>query len=124
MCCRCSLAIPRKPGDRVKTDRRDGINLAKLRRSGELTPVWVPDPTHEAIRDLVRARLTSPNRVQRQRITSTGIRDSRESEIQAPSVSGLLHHRVPPVGCLNRRLPRVIMTPDYICRRTNSIYLG
>ena len=48
--------IPRKPGDRIKTDRRDAINLAKLHRAGELTPVWVPDPQHEAIRDLVRAR--------------------------------------------------------------------
>ncbi len=35
--------IPRKPGDRIKTDRRDAINLAKLHRAGELTPVWVPD---------------------------------------------------------------------------------
>jgi transposase len=48
--------IPRKPGERIKTDRRDAINLAKLHRAGELTPVWVPDPSHEAIRDLVRAR--------------------------------------------------------------------
>jgi len=48
--------IPRKPGERIKTDRRDAINLAKLHRAGELTPVWVPDQTHEAIRDLVRAR--------------------------------------------------------------------
>ena len=48
--------IPRKPGERIKTDRRDAINLAKLHRAGELTPVWVPDQAHEAIRDLVRAR--------------------------------------------------------------------
>src|SRR3984893_8807979 len=48
--------IPKKPGDRVKTDRRDAINLAKLHRAGELTAVWVPDQAHEAIRDLVRAR--------------------------------------------------------------------
>src|ERR1700687_4470881 len=48
--------VPRKPGDRIKTDRRDAINLAKLHRAGELTPVWIPDPAHEAIRDLVRAR--------------------------------------------------------------------
>jgi transposase len=48
--------IPRKPGDRIKTDRRDAVNLAKLHRAGELTAVWVPDQTHEAIRDLVRAR--------------------------------------------------------------------
>ena len=51
--------IPRKPGDRIKTDRRDAINLAKLHRAGELTSVWVPDPPHEAIRDLVRARLAA-----------------------------------------------------------------
>ena len=51
--------IPRKPGERVKTDRRDAIKLAKLHRAGELTPVWVPDPAHEAMRDLVRARLAA-----------------------------------------------------------------
>jgi transposase len=51
--------IPRKPGERIKTDRRDAIILAKLHRAGELTPVWVPDQTHEAIRDLVRARLAA-----------------------------------------------------------------
>jgi transposase len=51
--------IPRKPGDRIKTDRRDAINLAKLHRAGELTAVWVPDQAHEAIRDLVRARLAA-----------------------------------------------------------------
>jgi transposase len=48
--------IPRKPGDRVKTDRRDAAKLARLHRVGELTPVWVPDLAHEAVRDLVRAR--------------------------------------------------------------------
>ena len=48
--------IPRAPGDRVKTDRRDAIMLAKLLRAGELTPIWVPDPTHEAMRDLIRSR--------------------------------------------------------------------
>ena len=48
--------IPRKPGERVKTDRRDATALARLHRAGELTRVWVPDPEHEAMRDLVRAR--------------------------------------------------------------------
>src|SRR3954447_15357082 len=48
--------IPRKPGERVKTNRRDALPLARLHRAGELTPVWIPDPTHEAMRDLVRAR--------------------------------------------------------------------
>jgi transposase len=48
--------IPRRPGDRVKNDHRDAISLARLARAGELTAVWVPDPVHEAMRDLVRAR--------------------------------------------------------------------
>lgn len=48
--------IPRKPGDRVKTDRRDGLTLARLDREGELTTVWTPDREHEAIRDLSRMR--------------------------------------------------------------------
>jgi len=48
--------IPTKAGDRVKTDRRDAEKLARCYRAGELTPVWVPDANHEALRDLVRAR--------------------------------------------------------------------
>jgi transposase len=48
--------IPRKPGERIKTDRRDAIKLARLDRAGELTPVYVPTPEGEAVRDLVRAR--------------------------------------------------------------------
>jgi len=48
--------VPVKAGDRVKTDRRDALKLARNYRAGELTPVWVPDAAHEALRDLVRAR--------------------------------------------------------------------
>jgi transposase len=48
--------IPRKAGDRVKTNRRDALSLARLLRAGDLTAVWVPDPRHEAMRDLTRAR--------------------------------------------------------------------
>ena len=51
--------IPRKPGARIKTDRRGALNLAKLHRAGELTSVWVPDQAHEAVRDLVRARMAA-----------------------------------------------------------------
>ena len=51
--------IPMKAGDRVKTDRRDAVMLAKLHRAGELTAVWVPDGAHEAMRDLIRARATA-----------------------------------------------------------------
>lgn len=48
--------VPVKTGDRVKTDRRDALKLARCYRAGELTAVWVPDAAHEALRDLVRAR--------------------------------------------------------------------
>jgi transposase len=48
--------IPVKPGDRVKTDRRDAEKLARCYRGGDLTAVWVPDAAHEALRDLARAR--------------------------------------------------------------------
>ena len=48
--------VPVKAGDRVKTDRRDAEKLARSYRAGDLTPVWVPEAAHEALRDLVRAR--------------------------------------------------------------------
>jgi hypothetical protein len=51
--------IPTKSGDRVKTDRRDAVMLAKLHRTGEPTPIWIPDAAHEAVRDLVRVRATA-----------------------------------------------------------------
>jgi len=51
--------IPVKASDRVKTDRRDAEKLARSYRAGDLTPVWVPDAAHEALRDLVRARLAA-----------------------------------------------------------------
>jgi transposase len=48
--------VPKKPGDRVKTDRRDALKLAHCHRNGDLTAVWVPDDASEALRDLVRQR--------------------------------------------------------------------
>lgn len=45
--------IPKRSGERIKTNRRDAVTLARLHRAGELTGVWVPDPVHEAVRDLV-----------------------------------------------------------------------
>jgi len=58
--CRCKIVAPshtpKRPGDRIKNDVRDAEKLARLLRAGELTFVWVPDPIHEAMRDLVRAR--------------------------------------------------------------------
>src|SRR3982751_2041389 len=59
--------VPRKPGDRVKTNRRDALTLARLLRAGELTAVWILDPTHEAMRDLVRARTAAMGAVRRAR---------------------------------------------------------
>lgn len=48
--------IPKRAGDRIKTNRRDCLRLAELARAGELRAVWVPDPDDEAIRDVARAR--------------------------------------------------------------------
>lgn len=59
--------IPVKSGDRVKTDRRDAEKLARCHRAGDLTAVWVPDTAHEALRDLVRARLAAKRDQQRAR---------------------------------------------------------
>ena len=54
--------VPVKAGDRVKTDRRDALKLARSYRAGDLTPVWVPDAAHEALRDVVRAREAAEER--------------------------------------------------------------
>jgi transposase len=59
--------IPQRPGDRVKTNRRDALSLVKLLRAGELTPVWVPDVRHEAMRDLTRARGAAVEDLRRKR---------------------------------------------------------
>lgn len=71
--------IPSKPGDRVKTNRRDALNLAKLLRAGELTAVWVPGEEHEAMRDLLRGRDAAVNdlRSKRQQVTSFLLRHGR-----------------------------------------------
>ena len=57
--------LPRKHGDRIKTDRRDAALLAKALRAGEAEPLWVPDPAHEAIRDLVGCRIAAAVRLRR-----------------------------------------------------------
>src|SRR5437762_12021648 len=64
--------IPRRAGDRVRTDRREAASLARLHRAGELTAVWVPDPGHEAMRDLVRARLDAVHALRRARQQLSG----------------------------------------------------
>jgi len=68
--------IPRKPGDRIKTDRRDAGKLARSLRSGDLTAVWVPDEEQEAMRDLTRARddLKGQERKARQQLNAYVLR--------------------------------------------------
>jgi transposase len=71
--------IPRKAGDKVKTDRRDAMMLAQLLRAGQLTEVWVPDEAHEAMRDLVcmRAQAMKDLRKMRQQLHSFLLRHAR-----------------------------------------------
>jgi transposase len=78
--------VPRKPGERIKTDRRDATKLATLHRAGELTPVWVPDEAHEAIRDLVRARLAAVRslRQARQQLSGFLLRNGRHYHGRTP----------------------------------------
>lgn len=59
--------IPSRPGDKIKTDRRDAVRLAELLRANELTPVRVPDEDDEALRDLIRAREDAKQDLQRAR---------------------------------------------------------
>ncbi len=71
--------IPKKPGDRVKTDRRDALTLVRLLRANELTAGWVPDNQQEAMRDLSRIRedLKSMERCARQRLSGFLLRNKK-----------------------------------------------
>jgi transposase len=77
--------VPVKSGDRVKTDRRDAVKLARLHRAGELTAVWVPTPEHEALRDLVRTREAAKKdeRRARNRVQKFLLRHGRRTELRA-----------------------------------------
>lgn len=72
--------IPVKAGDRVKTDRKDAEKLARCYRAGDLTPVWVPDAGHEALRDLVRGREAAQRDLlrARQRVLKLLLRHGRQ----------------------------------------------
>lgn len=71
--------VPKRAGVRVKNDRLDARNLARLHRAGELTPIRVPTPAEEAVRDLVRARedFKADRRLAQQRIRSFLLRHGR-----------------------------------------------
>jgi transposase len=81
--------IPRKPGDRVKTNRRDALALARLLRAGELTAVWVPDEGHEAMRDLVRARAAAGLRE-----FSSDLTLPRSRPLLIPIIADITHHGI------------------------------
>ena len=82
--------IPKKSGDRVKTNRRDALSLAKQLRGGDLTAVWVPDRHHEAMRDLVRARQAAVEdlRRKRQQVSSLLLRQGLHYEGKTPWTKG------------------------------------
>jgi transposase len=66
------MVAPKRAGDRVKTDRRDAADLARLHRAGELTAVWISDARHEAMRGLVRTRLDAVHALRRARQQLSG----------------------------------------------------
>lgn len=78
--------IPRRPGDRLKNDRRDALNLARLLRAGELTAITVPDADDEAMRDLTRARedAVSVERRAKQRTAAFLLRHGRRFPGKTP----------------------------------------
>ncbi|MER9959246.1 hypothetical protein NKJ52_31355 [Mesorhizobium australicum] len=93
--------IPRKPGDRVETNRRDALALARLLRAGELTAVWIPVEGHEAKRDLVRARAAAVEtlRVHRQHVSAFMLKQGTDGS----TLPGKAGRCVICAGCRNNR---------------------
>lgn len=84
--------IPHKLSDCIKTDRWNASTLARLHRASELTPVWVPDQTHEAIRDLVRARLVAVRTLRQARQQLSGFLLRQGHHYHRPAWT-LMHRR-------------------------------
>jgi transposase len=118
--------IPRRTGERVKTNRRDAVALAKLHRAGELTPVWVPDAGHEGVREIVRAREAAMEdlRRARQQLQSFLLRQGRvftgraawtkahtrwlcELSFEHPALSLILHEFRQGIEDAEKRLERL-----------------
>jgi transposase len=108
--------ILKRAGDRVKTDRRDAASPARLHRAGELTAVWVPDAGHEAMHDLVRARLAAVQALRRARQQLAGLLPRRGPPLQpagldpaASPLAGRAQVRAarPITSCLRITLPRL-----------------
>jgi len=94
--------IPRRPGRRVKTDRIDARNLARLHRAGELVTIRVPSPQEEALRDLVRVRqdLKDDRRKTQHRVKSFLVRQGR----RYPRKARGMDRQVRPLGAVPTRL--------------------
>jgi transposase len=92
--------IPKKPGDRVKTDRRDAVQLARLARSGDLTAVYVPAVEDEAIRDLSRAR-------------DDAISDCKDAKFRLKGF--LLRHDIRDVGRANWNSAHLRWLSEVVC---------
>ena len=107
-----SSLIPKRAGDRVKTDRRDAASLAKLHRAGELTAVWVPDCRHEAMRDLVRARLDAVHSLRRARQQLSGFLLRQGCHYRRPAWTKL--HRRWLAGLSFAQAVHHIVLEDYI----------
>jgi transposase len=104
--------IPKRAGDRIKTDRRDAASLAKLHRAGELTAVWVPDCRHEAMRDLVRARLDAVHSLRRARQQLSGFLLRQGCHYGRPAWTKL--HRRWLAGLSFKQAVHHIVLEDYI----------
>jgi len=113
----CDLVAPSKtparPGDRVKTDRRDAVLLARLHRAGELTPVWVPDEGHEAMRDLVRARTAAMESLRRARQQLSGFL-LRHDRVFRTGCNWTKKHRVWLAGLRFQHPAHQIVLQEYI----------
>jgi len=104
--------IPKRAGDRVKTDRRDAASLARLHRAGELTAVWVPDAGHEAMRDLVRARLDAVHALRRARQQLSGFLLRQGCHYRRPAWTKL--HRRWLAGLKFEQAVHHIVLEDYV----------
>ena len=104
--------IPKRAGDRVKTDRRDAASLARLHRAGELTAVWVPDAGDEAMHDLVRARLDAVHALRRARQQLSGFLLRQGCHYGRPAWTKL--HRRWPAGLKFEQAVHHLVLEDYI----------
>jgi transposase len=132
--------IPKRPGQRVKTDRRDARMLCRLHRAGELTAVRVPDPEEEIVRDLVRTREDQTEDILRARHRTTKLllrqgrayRDGkgwtakhlrwiRDQEFQSPLLASLVDHHLAVVDArlaqralLDAEISTIARSPLYV----------